>query len=88
MSSSCSRPPEPGRCAAGGSPRAAGAHRATETPHAEPLRPRTTHRPTLRWGDGARIRDPCRQRRHRQGGARGTSPLWTFICCSCFVGDV
>jgi|SRR5262245_61810968 len=24
------------------------------TPHTEPLLPRTTHRPTLRWGDGAR----------------------------------
>src|SRR5262245_54376935 len=61
---------------------------ATGAPHADPPRTRTKHRPTPRRGGGARTRDPCRQRRCRPGGARGISPLWTFICCSCFVGDV
>jgi len=49
MSCSCTRPPESGPCAGGDSPRSAGAH-ATDAPHAEPPRPRTTHRPTPRRG--------------------------------------
>jgi hypothetical protein len=44
--------------------------RATDAPHAEPLRPRTTHRPTLRQATALGPKSPRRQR-HRHQGAHG-----------------
>ena len=44
--------------------------RATDASHAEPLRPRTTHRPTLRQATALGPKSPRRQR-HRHQGAHG-----------------